>query len=462
MSFEDADALGRTLKLELDSGRARSKEEAEEIVRSYILQVDVGPGVETSRSRQAALLTVINAARRAFPGGVHVRVGADPQLSIPWAGGRRLGDAVAWYGGTLVRDLAPPRTTIVLGDGPEFERGAPVLLPTFNGWSGGVVQKRADRLAEELDFPLAGVLAGGLAVSEAFQAQRGDAVAARRELGFSLWDPRISWGDAAAVGESWSYLPQRVWLLGLGHLGQAHAWALGALPYATPGEVTVMLQDTDHIVPANADTGLLVAQDSATEMKTRLVGRRLEELGFETRMSERRFDEQTRRAPEEPGLALSGFDRPEPRRALESAGFDKIIDLGLGGGPVHYLDLLLHSFPSSLTAADAFTSRDGATDQAVADLPAYQHWAAKLAAQGALTEEEIRCGMLEVAGRTVGAAFVGAVAASFTLAEAVRFLCGGPLYEVLSVSLRSPSYIDVAPNTRPGPPTNPGFTRALA
>ena len=461
MTLEGADTLGRTLKLELDSGRAHSKEEAEEIVRSYVVQVDVGPGLEASRSRQIALLTVVNAARRAFPGGVHVRIADNPPLSIPWGGGLRLADAVAWYGGTLVCELSPERTTVVLGDAPSLDASGRVLIPTFNGWCGGVVQQGADRLAEELDFPLAGVLAGALAVSEAFQAQRRDAVAAHRNVGFSLWDPRISWRDPAAVGGSWSYLPQRVWLLGLGHLGQAHAWALGALPYATPSEVLAMLQDTDRIVPANADTGLLVPRDFATEMKTRLVGQRMEELGFRTLMSERRFDDHTRRQPDEPGLALAGFDGPEARQVLESAGFDKIIDVGLGGGPTHYLDLLLHSFPSGLEAADAFKSKDGATDPALADLPAYKEWAAKLAAEGVLTEEEIRCGMLEVAGRTVGAAFVGAVAASFALAEAVRYLGGGPMYEAVSVSLRSPAYIDVAPNTRPGPPINPGFTRAL-
>jgi len=90
MTLEAADTLGRTLKLELDSGRAQSRREAEEIVRGYVLQVDVGPGLTASRSRQIALLTVVNAARRAFPGGVHVRIADDPTMSIPWAGGRRL------------------------------------------------------------------------------------------------------------------------------------------------------------------------------------------------------------------------------------------------------------------------------------------------------------------------------------------------------------------------------------
>ena len=34
-----------------------------------------------------------------------------------------------------------------------------------------------------------------------------------------------------AIGPSLVYLPSGLWLLGLGHLGQANAWALGCLPY---------------------------------------------------------------------------------------------------------------------------------------------------------------------------------------------------------------------------------------
>lgn len=457
----DADTLGRTLKLEIDSARARSREEAAELVRSYILQVDVGRGVERSRTRQVALLTIVNAGRRCFPGGVLVRLADDPVLSVPWTRGLHLSEAVARYGGVVVQTLRPERITIAIGDGHSVKSSSRPLIPTFNGWAGGVVQRHDDRLSEERDFPLAGVLAGGLAVSEAFQAQRGDEVAGRREVGLSLWTPDAPWRDRAAAGGSWSYLPRRVWLLGLGHLGQAHAWALGSLPYAEPREVEVMLQDVDRIVPANADTGLLVPDPFEAEMKTRLVARTIEQLGFRTLISERPFNSQSRRHPSEPGLALSGFDHPEPRRALEDAGFDKIIDLGLGAGPVHYLDVLMHSFPSGLDASSAWPAEGRQLDANLLELPAYRDWASKVGATGSLTSEEVRCGMLEVAGRTVGAAFVGAVAASLSVAEAVRHLCGGPIFEALSVSLRSPAYVDVAANTRPGPATNPGFTGAL-
>ena len=47
----------------------------------------------------------------------------------------------------------------------------------------------------------------------------------------------------------------------------------------------------------------------------------------------------------------------------------------------------------------------------------------RLRASG-LTEEEARCGVLEVAGQSVGAAFVGATTACLVLAEVLRVPIG--------------------------------------
>ena len=47
-----------------------------------------------------------------------------------------------------------------------------------------------------------------------------------------------------------------------------------------------------------------------------------------------------------------GVDDPAPRRLLEGAGFDLIVDAGLGGGPRNYLDILIHSFPSGVEASE--------------------------------------------------------------------------------------------------------------
>jgi hypothetical protein len=456
----DPDQLHRTVKLEIDEGRARTFEEAKRIASGYVLQVQVGRGIVSSHNPQAALLTAINTARRAFLGGVRVHIAEDPVLTVRWGEAMRLSEAVAAYGGTVVGDLTDDHPTIALGHLDPPPSGRIVLYPTWQGWSGGAVETGAARLDEADDrLVLSGVLAGALAVSESFQHVRGNVVAGRRDVGLSLWRPDLDWRDPVAVGLACPYLPSRLWMLGLGHLGQAYCWALGFLPYAKPEDVWLMLQDFDRVVEANEATALLAGVGDRGRPKARIVARRMEGIGFRTSVTERPFDANTRRRGDEPGLALGGFDRPEPRRELGAAGFEFIVDAGLGGGPEHYLDMLIHSFPSGLTPAEAWprsqASGSDRRDQRL-DRPAYEDIVQRLTTEG-LTEEEARCGVLEVAGQSIGAAFVGATTASLVLAEVLRLLYDGPSYEVIGLSLRSPGYRDAAVNSNPGPPQNPGF-----
>jgi hypothetical protein len=455
----DPDRLHRTVKLEIDEGRAATVEEAARIASRYVLQLHVGREVVGRPGRQAALLTVINTARRAFLGGVRVQLAEDPVLDVRWAEGMRLSEAVAAYGGT-VAELGDEHPTIALGDLDRTPAGRLVLYPTWQGWTGGAVDTDPARLDENNDqLALSGLLAGALAVSECFQHVRGDVVAGRREVGVSLWRPDLDWRDPEAVGPACPFLPSRLWLLGLGHLGQAYCWALGFLPYADPKDVWLMLQDFDRVIEANEATALLAGAGDRGKRKARVVARRMEDLGFKTSVTERPFDAATRRRGDEPGLALGGFDRREPRRELGGARFDFIVDAGLGAGPDHYLDMLIHSFPSGLTPAEAWPLSDRSRpDRGVGSLerPAYQDLEHRLTTEG-LTEEEARCGVLEVSGQSVGAAFVGAVTASLVLAEVLRLLRDGPRYEVIGLSLRSPRYRDAVMNSNPGPPLNPGF-----
>lgn len=459
------DDLDRTLKLEFDDGRASTIAKAKALTSRYVLQVHVGEGVGKSPTAQAALLTALNSASRAFVGGVRVVTEDDPDLSVSWARGKRLSEAIEMFGGQRVAELAEEYATIVIGEPRRAPTGAPALFCTWAGWSAGIVQTPSERLDAAPEFPLAGVASGGLAVSEAFQAIRGNVVAARRTVGLSLWRPDLDWRDARAIGPTCSFLPSRFWLIGLGHLGQAYAWAIGFLPYSAPQDVVLMAQDFDAIVPANAATGLLVPRRLVkSEQKARLVARRLESIGFQTRITERRFGDATRREPHEPALALAGLDDLRPRRALEGAGFDLIVDAGLGAGPEHYLDCLIHSFPSGLTAKAAWPEiRPNLSNaEATAQRPAYQDFLRREVARRGLTEEEVRCGLLEVAGRTVGAAFVGAVTATLVLAEPIRNLCGGDSYEVIGLSLRSPQHRDVATNSAQRQPANFGFQQTAS
>ena len=452
--------LHRTAKLELDEGRARNLDEAHEIVAGYVLQIDVGVGVHKSETRQAMLVTAVNAASRAFLGGVRVRLHENKPMGVAWAGKVDMATAVETYGGEIVETLDCEYPTLVIGSVDEAPVGSIVLYATWEGWSGGVVEESRGRLLESLEFPLSGMLAAAIGVSEAFQSLRGNAVAGRRPTGLSLWKPGADWRDEPAYGEPCLYLPKRLWLTGLGHLGQAYAWALGLLPYGEQSAVDLVLQDCDSIVNANRSTGMLSDDSSVGTKKTRVVAARLEALGFNTAITERLFDSATRRSVDEPGVALVGVDDPAPRRLLEGAGFDLIVDAGLGDGPKNYQDVLVHSFPSGLKAATAWAERSSPSMSSVVDQPAYEHLQQQLAKTTELTDGEIKCGIIDVAGISVGAAFVGCVAATLVLSEVLRSLAGGPRFEVLSVSLRSPHKLQVAINRHEGSAGNPGFVMA--
>jgi hypothetical protein len=65
------------------------------------------------------------------------------------------------------------------------------------------------------------------------------------------------WLSATADEPALELLPSRLWLIGLGHLGQAYLWALGLLPYAHPEETHLVLQDVDIITPSTESTSIL-------------------------------------------------------------------------------------------------------------------------------------------------------------------------------------------------------------
>ena len=455
-------ALHRTVKLEMDDGRAATFAEAEEIAKRYVLGIDAGAAVARSETHQAALLTAVNAGARAFPGGVLVRLAEDAPAISPWGEGELLSAAGGRFGGVIAERLRPGAPALLIGADAAAPETDIALYATWQGWAGGVIDDPRNRLPETEGFPLAGALAGALGVSEAFQHARGHAPAGRRPAGLSLWRPEIDWRAEDARGRRCDYLPDRLWLVGLGHLGQAYSWMLGLLPYERPADVSLVLQDYDRVEEANRSTGMLSAAAAAGRKKTRVVAERLERLGFGTAVTERAFDGSTRRADSEPGVALAGLDSPAPRRLLEAAGFGLAVDAGLGGQARNYLDILVHAFPSGIEAADAWPAAP-APPPPPAERPAYRDLARQLAETTDLTDGEIECGVIDLAGRSAGAAFVGCAAAALVVSEVLRALAGGPRYQVLGWSLRSPQAVQAAANERAAAaPPNPGFVRARA
>ena len=432
-SFVGPDQLHRLVKLALDTGEAASLQEAQRLFGSYRLGIMVGRNVAHSPTLQAAVLTAVNTGRRSFLGGVYVEGTLDVPLLVPWGRWRTLREAVENLQGIITR-LAPDMPRIVIGDAsiPSGDTEFAVRA-TFNGWCGGIVPLDHDlHLPESQECVPAGVLAGALGVSEAFQFVRDDNdIAGRRDVGLSLWQPEAetNWLAACDLGPPIVRLPARTWLIGLGHLGQAFLWTLGLLPYSSPEDVSLVLQDFDELVEANDSTSLLTRRAKLGMKKTRAMALWCEERGFRTSIVERRFSADFRVAEDEPRVALCGVDNALARADLEDVGFDRVIEAGLGAGTREYLAFQVHTFPARRTARYRW---GGGVHQLRGDNvsanPAY-----RALAQDGLDD----CGILTLAGRTVGASFVGAVTAAVVVAELIRMAVGGHRYEVVDGSLRS-------------------------
>jgi hypothetical protein len=401
-----------------------------------------GPDTAGSYTLQLAALTAARLASRCFPGAVRVVLDAElhaSRLRLWPALNLKLGDALAAVLGpdAVVREHDPSRRAIVLGNAPALPKA---LRLTFDGWIAQVGPAEwIERLREREYCPLAGVLGASLAISELFLSFAAISIeAGRRTVALSLWEPGTDIADAAALGVPVEFLPKSLWVLGLGHLGNAYLWSLGTLPYADAAQVTFHLNDYDTVEPENVETCVLFGAADVGSLKTRVCDAWLARHGYRTRLMERAFDASFRcrgaKPAAEPRLALCGFDSIPARRDLATAEFDRVVDSGLGSTSSNFDTLGLHTLPNSRPAmelwpdlsAEEIEKRHREQDRIARENPGYL----------ALPHDE--CGRYELAGKSIGVPFVGSVAASFVVAEVLRLLHGGTACTDLKMSLGTP------------------------
>lgn len=448
--YEPADQLHRLIKEALDSGAADSLEAAQALFHGFRLNLVLDPGAASSRHHQAALLTAVNLARRVFLGGVSVSGALDTPLGVDMPLGATLGEAVMRLGGRAAAASEPDVPVIRIG-GPPSARGNGFEMRTlWSGWSGGATPAYSDlQLNDESAMPLAPMLAAAMAVSEAYFHVRGGAPSAgRRQVALSLWRPGEADAFAAAPGPTLERLPDRLWLLGLGHLGQAYLWALGLLPYPNPGALQLVLQDMDRITPSTESTSVMSDATLVGEMKTRAMAAWAERRGFNSRIVERYFDDSFQRRDDEPGVVFCGLDNALGRRALDKVGFDLVVEAGLGRGPRDFQSMRIHTLPATKTADELWSAiAEGGEDFTAQG--AYQ----KLLKDGRLDQ----CGVTLLAGKAVGAPFVGAVAAGLVVSEVLRHLHDGVMHQLIDLDLAAVGHQRALLQTRDFVGFNPGY-----
>ena len=450
--------LHRSVKILLDSGEASSIEEAQKILSQYRLNIFVEDGIMDSPAYQAALLTAVNTGRRCFLGGVQVLGNTAIPLQIPWKSCVTLEEAVKDLQGLVVSTLDNSFPTLSFSTAPSSTEVNPFYMrPIIRGWNGGVVPAdESKKILPNESFTPAGVLAGALAVSEAFQFIRGDnPYAGHRTIGLSLWNPKNdeSWIDADP-GPALKSLPSKLWLIGLGHLGQAYLWTLGFLPYPKETGINLVLQDKDKLEEANDSTSVLTDMSLLDTKKTRAMAAWCEERGFGVNIVDRKFLGDFKIHSNEPAFALCGVDNIEARRDLEKVGFQRIIDAGLGKGPQNYLSMIIHTFPSTKSAEQYWALEPGAEERddsvsLIMKQKAYQ----ELLRNGA-----DHCGLTELAGHSVGASFVGVIASTLVISLVLRLCRGETIPEIIDGDLRSSPFLrHIIPNQGPGGLFNPGL-----
>ncbi|HPF52298.1 MAG TPA: hypothetical protein PK335_12020 [Draconibacterium sp.] len=426
MSIESIDEMSRLAMLNIENNPGLAEQGIEgyylafEQLKRQKLRIVVSSVVSESRALQSALLTAINSGKRAFKGGVFIKMPMDVTLLLPWSRTCTLNDAVVEVGGDLT-DVSDASFTLYIGIKAVDTDSLEIVA---NGWQGGVVAAGDDiSLTQDSDGVLGGIFAGSLGVALGFLRISGEKLDSTADsCGLSLWRPDLHWLDHEAIGSEIKYFPKKIWLLGLGHLGQAYVWAISLFSFSEPNQLTVMLQDTDIVKPANIDTGLLSDSDSCEKKikKTRLCSKWLEDRHIDTNICERYFDESFNPTDVESDILISGLDSVETRRILNTDKFKNILDCGLGGNKSNFDSISFYNLGiSDLKPEEIWKTTDNSNDN-----PESRK----------LYSNIFACGEYD---KGIGASFIGGIASTLVLSEIMRAYNGGIAVPHVRMSVRN-------------------------
>lgn len=426
----------RVSKALTDTGLARSFDDAEARLDAVRVCIRVGLDQVYTPAGQACTLTAIATAFKCF-GRVNVVIeGGDAPLTAPKYLGYSLSGAARRLGATLTHDI-PASTTHVVQIGQATQRKGWWVQCWWDRWLAGTRVNEPVALGDSR-LPLSGIFAGSLAIRQVFADIRAVSASPPSETTISLWEP---WTQAklSSIGPSKFTTPSSLWLVGLGHLGQALVWNLLFLPYQSAQRL-VVLQDDQHIGEENEATSLLVLEDDVGDRKVRVASRWLEASGWETSLIERRHCGDIGITANDPPFLISGLDTLPPRKVLAAVGFDYMIDAGIGRGPSDFEGIQIRVIPKggSSEALWGSPAPEALVDELLSE-PAYQ----------ALQDKVGPCGTYPLAAASVAVPFVGAATGALSLSQVIRLGSMRSGAALLQLELGAPAMVIDGGQTKP-------------
>jgi len=373
---------------------------------AIVLTIDADAALTTWG--QAAAMAVAACGMRMFRGGIYLRSVPVIAATIGGCTGQLLQRALEALGARQAGE--PPAQAMRVHIG--INGGASDLQVAASGWT-SIVSPKPFKETLVTSNAIAGMLAGAIAVSECFRRLAlGAADAGRIVQQVNAWEP----GSNVIQEGTIQRLPSALWILGCGNLGQATLFSLPLLPFTDRAAVKIFLQDFDRSGPENLSTQLLTTYKWIGHRKAAAAAHYLTSFGFDAFSIERRFANGHGPLADEPRVALVGVDNPLARRAAASAGFDLVIDAGLGGTPAEIFDLSLYAFPGM---RDAKAIWDPAKDAGVGRALPERY--KRLVRDGVIDT----CGATTIAGQQVGVPSTALAAAAIQIAQLCRALATG-------------------------------------
>lgn len=401
-----------------------SLEEVDNWVKKSKIILSANDNIKGSFSLQVAYLTAVNAGKRVFKGGVLCKLPESVNSLLPFEE-KDFRLLVAEYGGNLVsEDDEPNFYKITFGYKDNTDKSVELIC---NEWQGGINVSDGHNVSLKGNgkVPFGGITASSIAIFHAFVKYfKIPMELPINSYGISTWNLQAGkmWFETSNNGPSEFYLPKKLWIVGLGHLGQAYIWTYSFLPRPDKYKYEIMVQDYDFVGEENFGTQVLTKENLDGVRKTRICATYIEKLGFGCRIIEKPFtqDDQINKWSDDFKVILLGVDNIKTRRDLLIEKFDIVLD-GATNGSFNLFDsfTLQHLTRRKKSPAEIWS---GDPNKIV-----HKNMSNQL-------EKKFGCGSFD---KSLSTPFVGLLGSSIMISELIRSVNGYNCYESISLLMRN-------------------------